>query len=65
VCDIEFCESKGVVKKLIVPGQAKAFGLFGREEELCISWDCIKKIGSDIILVEIDGKKAGKAEVEE
>lgn len=43
VADIEFCQHKGHVKKIIVPGAAKVFGMFGREEELCIPWDAIKK----------------------
>ena len=56
VADIEFCEQKGHVKKLIVPGQAKIFGMFGRDDEFFIPWSCIRKIGSDIILVELDSK---------
>jgi YlmC/YmxH family sporulation protein len=65
VCDIEFCEAKGHIKKLIVPGPAKVFGMFGREEEFFIPWDCIKKIGSDIILVEIDKRKMYRTEDKE
>jgi len=57
VSDIEFCPNKGHIKKIIVPGQAKVFGMFGRDEELCIPWDKIQKIGGDIILVDMDKKK--------
>jgi len=57
VADIEFCPNKGQIKKMIVPGPAKVFGMFGRDEEFCLPWDCIKKIGNDIILVDIDKKK--------
>lgn len=28
------------------------FGLFGRGEEYCIPWECIKQIGDDIILID-------------
>ena len=57
VSDIEFCQNKGQIKKIIVPGPAKMFGMFGRDGEFYIPWDSIKKIGSDIILVEMDKKK--------
>jgi len=57
VSDIEFCPAKGHIKKIIVPGPAKVFGMFGRDGEYCIPWDKIQKIGSDIILVEMDKKK--------
>ena len=57
VSDIEFCPCKGHIKKIIVPGPAKVFGMFGRDGEFYIPWDKIQKIGSDIILVEMDKKK--------
>ena len=39
---------------LIVPGKLKFFGLFGREDDFVIPWGCIRRIGNDIILVEVD-----------
>ena len=55
VCDAEITLPEGQVTALIVPGPARFFGLFGREEDLVIPWSQISKIGEDIILVELEG----------
>lgn len=51
--DVEIDNKTGKVEKLIIPGPGKILGMFGREQEYQIKWDKIKKIGDDIILVEI------------
>ena len=33
-------------------GQVVAIGLFGRGEEFYIPWECIQRIGDDIILID-------------
>ena len=58
VCDVEFEADMGRITKLIAPGPAKLLGMFGREQEYCIPWENISRIGEDIILVDIDTKKA-------
>ena len=55
VCDAEVELPSGCVKALIVPGPARFFGLFGREPDFLIPMDRVKKLGRDIILVEISG----------
>jgi YlmC/YmxH family sporulation protein len=60
VADMEIDEEKGSIIKIIVPGPTKLFGIFGAEQEFRIPWDCIKQIGEDIILVEIETDKALK-----
>jgi len=52
VGDVEVLLPEGKVSALIVPGPYRFFGLFGRGEEFYIPWDCIRRIGDDIILVE-------------
>ena len=47
ICDVEIDWSSGQVKKIIVPGPGRVMGIFGRDVEN------IKKIGEDIILVEL------------
>lgn len=54
ICDVELDWEKGVINKVIVPGPSKIMGLFGRSLEYAIPWEKIKKIGEDIILVELD-----------
>ena len=55
VYDAEIALPEGQVTALIIPGPARFFGLFGREEDLVIPWAQISKIGADIILVELEG----------
>lgn len=57
ICDLEIDWSNGTIKKLIVPGPGKVMGLFGKEMEYMIPWENIKKIGEDIILVELKGNE--------
>ena len=51
--DIEIDLKTGTIGSIIVPGESKFLGLFGRNEEYIISFSQIKKIGDDIILVEL------------
>lgn len=54
--DIEINLQGGKVKSLILPGTTnRIFGLFGRGEDINISWEQIKKVGIDVILVEVHG----------
>ena len=54
VADLEIDEKNGEISKIVVPGPAKVFGMFGRETEYCIPWDAIKQVGDDIILVDVE-----------
>ena len=61
VCDAEFQYPDGRITALIVPGRCRYLGLFGREEDYILPWECISRIGEDIILVEGDrGMRRGK-----
>lgn len=46
----------GSVLALIVPGRCKFLGLFWREDDYILPWDTIRRIGCDIVLVEIPGE---------
>jgi YlmC/YmxH family sporulation protein len=50
----------GRLLALVVPGPAKFFGLFGREDDYVIPWERIVRIGSDIILVEVREQRREK-----
>ena len=56
VYDVLIDINTGAVLALIVPGRCKFLGLFWREDDYILPWDCIKRIGSDIVLVEIPGE---------
>ncbi|TCO79292.1 YlmC/YmxH family sporulation protein [Marinisporobacter balticus] len=53
VADIEVNLEKGRIDALIVPGPGKFLGLFGKDNDYIIAWNEIKKIGIDVILVEL------------
>lgn len=53
VSDIEVEIPDGIVCALIVPGPCRILGLFGRKDDYRIPWGCIKRIGPDIILVDV------------
>lgn len=61
VGDVDFDLEKGCILAIIVPGPATICGFLGREKEYVIPYRCIKQIGPDIILVDVDEKEvAGK-----
>lgn len=53
VSDIEVEVPCGTVTAIVVPGPCRILGLAGRTDDFVIPWSCIKKIGPDIILVDI------------
>ena len=52
VGDIEIDLETGHVRALVVPGRRRFFGLLGREEARRIPWNCVRRFGEDIILVQ-------------
>ncbi len=55
--DIEFDICTGCVTKVIVPGPCKVCGILGRDHEYVIDFCCVKCIGEDTVLVEVDVEK--------
>lgn len=54
VCDVEIDFESGRIEAIVIPGGGRLFGLIGKEKDYVIPWDRIKKIGEDIILVDMD-----------
>ena len=50
VVDVEIDLEKGVLDAIVVPGNPRLLGLFGRQPDCIIPWSHIKRIGEDIIL---------------
>ncbi len=46
----------GRMVAIVVPGPFKYLGCFGRTDDYIIGWECINKIGEDLILVEVKGE---------
>lgn len=57
VVDIEFDPCNGRIEAIIIPGPGRICGFLGSDSEFVIPFECIKKIGEDIILVEICEEK--------
>jgi YlmC/YmxH family sporulation protein len=51
--DIELNLAGGRIHSLILPGSTKFMGIFGRCDDVAINWNQIKKVGTDVILVEV------------
>ena len=54
VTDVEVDLKTGRIVAIIVPGRGKCFGLIHGHEDFVIPWDCIRRIGDDIILIDGD-----------
>ncbi len=52
VSDVEIEVPCGNVIAIIVPAPSRIFGFLGPKEDFVIPWNCIKRIGPDIILVD-------------
>ncbi|MDD3169554.1 MAG: YlmC/YmxH family sporulation protein [Eubacteriales bacterium] len=56
VYDIEVNLEKGLIEGIIVPAQKSLFSFFGRgDNDYVIKWKDIKRIGDDVILVDVAG----------
>ena len=56
VCDVIVNTVTGQLVAIVLPGQCRFFGIFGREDDIIVPWDCIRRIGDDIILIEVSGE---------
>lgn len=60
VSDIEVSFEEGRIESIIIPGGGKFFGIIGKDSEVIIPWERIRKIGEDIILVDMDDRSLRK-----
>lgn len=51
--DIELDVELGKVKAIVLPGTNSMFSIFSKNDDTVVTWDKIKKIGIDVILVEL------------
>ena len=57
VVDVILDICNGRIEAIVIPGPGKICGFLGSDSEYIIPFECIKKIGEDIILVEICEEK--------
>ena len=53
VYDAKIEMPEGKICAIVVPGPCRFFGILGRRDDFVIPWHCIKRMGPDIILVDI------------
>ncbi|MCD7754993.1 MAG: YlmC/YmxH family sporulation protein [Firmicutes bacterium] len=53
ISDVELEVPDGQVLAIVVPGPCRFLGLFGRKDDFIIPWSCIRRIGPDIVLVDV------------
>lgn len=53
ITDLVIDVESGRIISLVIPGPAPVLGVFGRATEFMIPWEKIRKIGEDVILVEL------------
>jgi YlmC/YmxH family sporulation protein len=54
VTDVQIEIPDGNICAIVVPGPCRFFGIAGRREDYIIPWNCIRKIGPDIVLVDTE-----------
>ncbi len=57
--DIEINLSTGKIEAVVISGNGRVLGFFGKDEEIVIPWKNIIKIGQDVILVRYKGSFEG------
>ena len=62
VDDVEFDTVSAELTALVVYGKSRFFGLFGRDEDIVITWQDIEVIGEDTVLVSFDAIRSRQAE---
>ncbi|MCG0274711.1 MAG: YlmC/YmxH family sporulation protein [Thermosediminibacteraceae bacterium] len=53
ISDLDIDVEEGRIRAVIVPAPAKIFSMFGKGGDYVIPWEKIKKIGTDVILIEL------------
>ena len=53
ISDVQIRVPEGEVTAIVVPGPCRILGLAGRNDDFVIPWECIRRIGPDIVLVDV------------
>ena len=53
ITDVQIQVPEGNILAVVVPGPCRVFGIAGRHDDFVIPWKCIRRVGPDIVLVDI------------
>ena len=54
ITDVQIEVPEGNICAIVVPGPCRILGVAGRQDDFIIPWNCIKRIGPDIVLVDAE-----------
>ncbi|MFJ7728947.1 YlmC/YmxH family sporulation protein [Neobacillus sp. NPDC097160] len=60
--DIEINLTTGKIEAVVISGNGRVLGFFGKDEDIVIPWKNIIKIGQDVILVRYKGSVENMSE---
>lgn len=58
IIDIEVNLEEGRVEGIVIPKETSIFRFFNKDIEIYLPWESIKKIGTDVILVDFKDREA-------
>lgn len=53
--DLEIDLDTGTIRSVVVPNSIRVFNFWSKKDDLVIPWNKIKKIGIDVVLVDLSG----------
>lgn len=62
--DLEVDLERGVVEGIVVPARKRLFSFLGQEEDALIPWREIRRIGEDVVLVDVPLAGSGPPPIE-
>ncbi len=52
--DMIFDPECGEIESVLIPGRSNLFNLLAERHEMTVPWSTVKKIGTDLIIVDLD-----------
>lgn len=62
VSDVELDLDHGSIESVIIRGRPRLWGLLGREPDAVFPWPAVRRVGEDIILVDVSSLNGGERE---
>ncbi len=53
ITDVQVEVPEGKILAIVVPGPCRFLGVAGRNDDYVIPWCCVRRIGPDIVLVDV------------
>lgn len=60
-CDLTFEEESGRVASILLPSKGGIFSLFGEGKPINVPWRTLKRIGDEVMIVELDDAEQRQA----